>query len=71
VTSLVGIGLWIGAAVYYKLQERKAAPFWTLWSWSCQHKDWTNGKMSFSTMCTRMVSQTEQRVLVHGFPPQK
>src|SRR5689334_12490181 len=55
-TSLAGIALWVAAVVYFKVQERKGAPIWTLWSWSCTHEDWTNGKMSFKSMCTKLVS---------------
>lgn len=54
-TSLAGIVVWIAVAVYFKVQELKGAPTWTLWSWSCSHTDWTNGKMSFRSMCTKLV----------------
>ncbi|KIW70961.1 hypothetical protein PV04_03188 [Phialophora macrospora] len=53
-TSIAGIALWIGAVAYFKVQEQKGQPIWTLWSWSCTHEDWTNGKMTFSAMCTKL-----------------
>ncbi|KIX97719.1 uncharacterized protein Z520_06497 [Fonsecaea multimorphosa CBS 102226] len=53
-TSIVGIATWITAAVYFKLQDNKGERNWTLWSWSCSHKDLVNGKMSFQTMCVEL-----------------
>lgn len=57
-TSIVGIIVWIAAAVYFKLQDSKGQANWTLWSWSCSHENLINGKMSFKAMCVRLVSLT-------------
>ncbi|OQU96079.1 hypothetical protein CLAIMM_02215 isoform 2 [Cladophialophora immunda] len=53
-TSLVGIAIWVTAAVYFKLQDNKGERNWTLWSWSCSHKYLVNGKMSFQAMCVEL-----------------
>ncbi|OAP54955.1 hypothetical protein AYL99_10655 [Fonsecaea erecta] len=53
-TSMVGIAIWVVAAVYFKLQDNKRERNWTLWSWSCSHKDLINGKMSFAAMCVEL-----------------
>ncbi|OCT50635.1 hypothetical protein CLCR_07464 [Cladophialophora carrionii] len=54
ITAVACTAMWIGVVAYFKVQELKGAPIWTLWSWSCSHEDWTNGKMAFSSMCTKL-----------------